>query len=173
MVEVHLLRVEVICRFANIKINPYNPVNISVQMSRDAEISQPPEVGIEPGPEDLKAKTLPRRCKSRLLQQGSRSVLYTYPYYIYPCFKLIRPRIYSEPRCYSVTFHPDARTPHTGHQMSQGAEKSQPPEVGIEPGLQDLKANTLPRPCKSRLLLQGSRSVLYTYPYYTENVICF
>ena len=41
--------------------------------------------------------------------------------------------------------------------MSLGAEKSQPPEVGIEPGPQDLKANTLP---------QGSRSVLYTYPYY-------
>ena len=35
--------------------------------------------------------------------------------------------------------------------VSQGAEKSQPPEVGIEPGPQDLKANTLPRRCKSRL----------------------
>ena len=35
--------------------------------------------------------------------------------------------------------------PHTGHQMSQGAEKFQPPEVGIEPGPQNLKANTLPR----------------------------
>ena len=45
--------------------------------------------------------------------------------------------------------------------MSQGAEKSQPPEVGMEPGPQDLKANTLPRRCKSRLLPQGSRSVLY------------
>ena len=31
--------------------------------------------------------------------------------------------------------------------MSQGPEKSQPPEVGIEPGQQDLKANTLPRRC--------------------------
>ena len=58
--------------------------------------------------------------------------------------------------------------PHNGHQMSQGAEKSQPPEVGIEPGPQDLKANTLPRRCKSRLLPQGSRSVLYTYPYYIK-----
>ena len=54
--------------------------------------------------------------------------------------------------------------PHTGHLMSEGAEKSQPPEVGIEPGPQDLKANTLPRHCKSQLLPQGSRSVLYTYP---------
>ena len=62
-------------------------------MSQGAEKSQPPEVGIEPGPQDLKANTLPRRCKSRLLPQGSRSVLYTYPYYIFPCFKLIRPRI--------------------------------------------------------------------------------
>ena len=50
--------------------------------------------------------------------------------------------------------------------MSQCAEKSQPPEVGIEPGPQDLHANTQPRRCKSRHLLQGSRSVLYTYPYY-------
>ena len=56
--------------------------------------------------------------------------------------------------------------PHTGHQMSQGAEKSHMPEVGIEPGPQDLKANTLPRRCKSRLLPQGSRSALYTYTYY-------
>ena len=52
--------------------------------------------------------------------------------------------------------------------MSQGAEKFQPPEVGIEPGPQDLKANTLPRRCKSRPLPQGSRSVLYTYPYYIK-----
>ena len=52
--------------------------------------------------------------------------------------------------------------------MSQGAEKSQLPEVGIEPGLQDLKANTLPRRCKSWLLPQGSRSVFYTYPYYID-----
>ena len=63
------------------------------QMSQGAEKSQPPEVGIEPGPQDLQANTLPRRCKSRLLPQGSRSVLHTYTYYIFPCFKLIRPRI--------------------------------------------------------------------------------
>ena len=31
--------------------------------------------------------------------------------------------------------------------LSQGSEKSQPPEVGIEPGPQELKANTLPRRC--------------------------
>ena len=37
------------------------------------------EVGIKPGPHDLKATTLPRHCKSWLLPQGSRSVLYTYP----------------------------------------------------------------------------------------------
>ena len=74
-------------------------------LSQGAEKSKPPEVGVEPGPQDLKANTLPRRCKSRLLPQGSRSVLYTYPYYLFPCFKLIRPRIYSEPRCNSGTFH--------------------------------------------------------------------
>ena len=97
-------------------------------------------------------------------------MFYTYPYYIFPCFKMIRPRIYLEPRCYSGTFRPDARNTsrgsHTGHQMSQGAEKSQPPEVGIEPGPQDLEPITLTRRCISGLLPQGSRSVFYTYPYY-------
>ena len=45
--------------------------------------------------------------------------------------------------------------------MSQGAEKFQPPEVGIEPGPQDLQASTLPRHCKSRLLPQGKAEVCY------------
>ena len=36
------------------------------------------------------------------------------------------------------------------------------PQPGIEPRSLDLQANTLPRPCKSRLLPQGSRSVLFT-----------
>ena len=45
--------------------------------------------------------------------------------------------------------------------LSQGAEKSQLPEVGIEPGPQDVKANTLPSRYISPLLLQGRRSVLY------------
>ena len=116
-----------------------------------------PQVGIEPGPQDLKANTLPRRCQSRLLPQGNRRVFYTYPYYIFPCFKLIHAETYSEPSCYSWTFLPDALNtshgpPHTGHQMSQGAEKSQQLEVQIEPEPQDLKANTLPCRCKSQLL---------------------
>ena len=81
-----------------------------LHMSQGAEKSQPPEVGIVPGPPDPKANTLPRSCKSRLPSQGSRSEFYTYPYYIFPCFKLIIPRIYSEPLCYSGTFHPDAET---------------------------------------------------------------
>ena len=44
-------------------------------------LSQP---GIEPRSLDLQANTLPRRCKSRLLPQGSRSVLYYIPR---PCDK--------------------------------------------------------------------------------------
>ena len=87
---------------------------ILLLLSQGAEISQPPQVGIEPGPQDLKTNTLLRRCKRRLLQQGCRSVLYAYTYYIFPCFKLIRPRIYSEPRCYSGTLHPDARNTSRG-----------------------------------------------------------
>ena len=35
------------------------------------------------------------------------------------------------------------------NRMSQGAENSLPPEVEIEPGLQDLKANNLPRRLKA------------------------
>ena len=38
-----------------------------------------------------------------------------------------------------------------GNFVSQDAEKSQPPEVGIEPGQQDLKANTLPRRCNAQV----------------------
>ena len=48
--------------------------------------------------------------------------------------------------------------------MSQGIEKSQSPEVGFEPGLHNLKANTLSCCSKSRLLPQGSRSVSYRVP---------
>ena len=84
-------------------------VLINLTMSQGAEKSQLPEVGIEPGLQDLKANTLSDLCKSRFLPQGSRSVFNTYPYYIFPCFKLIRPRMYSEPRCNSGTFNPDAR----------------------------------------------------------------
>ena len=35
-----------------------------------------PQPGIEPRPLDLQANTLPRRCISRPLPKGSRSVLY-------------------------------------------------------------------------------------------------
>ena len=41
--------------------------------------------------------------------------------------------------------------------MSQDAEKSQRCEVGIKPALQDLKASTLPRGCKSQLLQRHGR----------------
>ena len=34
------------------------------------------QLGIEPRSLDLQANSLPRRCKSRLLPQGSRSALY-------------------------------------------------------------------------------------------------
>ena len=44
---------------------------------RRAKIFYLPQPGIEPRSLDLQANTLPRRCKSRLLPQGSRSVLYT------------------------------------------------------------------------------------------------
>ena len=137
-----------------------------IYLSQGAEKSQPPEVGIEPGPQDLKVNTLPSRCKSQLLLQGSRSVLYIpIPTTYFPALNRFVPesaRNHAVIPGHSILMpETQAVDPHTGHQMSQGVEKSQPPEVGIEHGLQDLKANTLPRRCKSRLLQQGSRSVLY------------
>ena len=58
------------------------PHILATKCHRVQKKSQLPEVEIEPGPQDLKANTLPRRCKIGLQPQGSRSVLYTYPYYI-------------------------------------------------------------------------------------------
>ena len=43
---------------------------------RRAKIFYLPQWGIEPRSLDLQANTLPRRCKNRLLPQGSRSVSY-------------------------------------------------------------------------------------------------
>ena len=58
--------------------------------------------------------------------------------------------------------------PHNGHQMSQGTEKSHMPQVGIEPGPQDRKANTLPGRCKSRLpSARQWKCVIFTYTYYS------
>ena len=45
---------------------------------RRAKIFYLPQPGIEPRSLDLQANTLPRRCKSQLLPQGSRSELYIY-----------------------------------------------------------------------------------------------
>ena len=79
-----------------------------------AKIFYLPQPGIEPRSLDLQANTLPRRCKSQLLPQGSRSVFIPRPSDIHPLQFKIRPRIYSEPRCYSGTFHPDARNTSCG-----------------------------------------------------------
>ena len=54
-----------------------------------------------------------------------------------------------------------AMDPHNGHQMSQDAEKSKQPVVGLEPGPQELKVNALLHRCKCWVLPQGSRSALY------------
>ena len=59
---------------------------------RRAKIFYLPQPGIEPRSLDLQANTLPRRCKNRLLPQGSRSVLYTYPRDILPHQIELHPR---------------------------------------------------------------------------------
>ena len=124
-----------------------------MSMSQGANTSKLPKVGIEPGLQDLKENTLLYHCKSRFQPSDSSSVLYTFPYYIFPCVELIRPRIYSEPRYNSKTFSSLSQGPTYRPQMSQGREKSQMPKIGIEPGLKDLNVNTLPRHCESRLLV--------------------
>ena len=70
-----------------------NLIRILVHCGR-AKIFYLPQPGIEPRSLDLQVNTLPRRCKSRLLPQGSRSVLYIpRPCYIHPLQFEIRPRI--------------------------------------------------------------------------------
>ena len=125
-------------------------------------------MGIQSRSLNLQANTLPRRCKSRLLPQGSTSVLYIYTYYIFPCFKLIRPRITLLFRDIPILM-PETQTadPHNGHLMSQGAEKSHPLGENRTWAAGSKQSNTLPRRSKRRFLHQGSRSVLYTYTYYT------
>ena len=48
-------------------------------MSRTLKKSPCPSRGSNRGPFDLQSSTLPRRYKSRLVPQGSTSILYTYP----------------------------------------------------------------------------------------------
>ena len=117
---------------------------------------------------DLQANTLPRRCKSRLLPQGSRSVLYIpRPCDIHPLQFEIRPRI-SWYRNH-VKMNPREIFMHRtviGWVIYVGRHYRRAkifylPQPGIEPRSLDLQANTLPRRYKSRLLPQGSRSVLY------------
>ena len=66
----------------------------NISLCRRAKIFYLPQPGIEPRSLDLQANTLPRRCKSRLLPQGSRSVLYIpRPCDIHPLQFEIRPWI--------------------------------------------------------------------------------
>ena len=48
-------------------------------LSRTLKKSPCPSRGSNRGPFDLQSSTLPRRYKSRLVPQGSTSILYTYP----------------------------------------------------------------------------------------------
>ena len=53
----------------------FKRLHVEMTKCRRAKIFYLPQPGIEPRLLDLQANTLPRRCKSRLLPQGSRSVL--------------------------------------------------------------------------------------------------
>ena len=76
------------------KMNQCYRIAFTANMCRRAKIFYLSQPGIEPRSLDLQANTLPRRCKSRLLPQGSRSVLYIpRPCDIHPLQFEIRPRI--------------------------------------------------------------------------------
>ena len=135
---------------------------------RRAKIFYLPQPGIEPRTLDLQANTLPRRCKSRLLLQGNRSVLYTKTLWHTP------PPIWNSSLNFLVQESREMRPREIfmhrtvigwviyGGRHCRRAKIFYLPQPGIEPRTLDLQANTLPRRCKSRLLLQGNRSVLYT-----------
>ena len=79
------------------EILPYTYFNILIYVV-ERKIFYLLQPGIKPRSLDLQANTLPSRCKSRLVSQGSRSVLYIpSPCYIHPLQFEIRPRI----SCYS------------------------------------------------------------------------
>ena len=124
--------------------------------------------GTKPRLLDLQANTLPRRCKSRLLPQGSRSVLYIpRPCDIHPLQIDIRPQI-SWYRNH-MKMNPREIFIHRAvigwviysWRHCHRAKLFYLSQPGNEPRSLDLQANTLPRHCKSQLLPQGSRTVLY------------
>ena len=140
-------------------------------LCRRAKIFYLSQPGIEPKSLDLQANTLPRRCKSRLLPQGSRSVfIYTWTLLHTP------PLIWNSSLNFLVQESCEMRPREIfmhrtvigwviyGGRHCRRAKIFYLPQPGIEPRSLDLQANTLPRRCKSRLLLQGSRSVfIYTW----------
>ena len=136
---------------------------------RRAKFFYLPQPGIEPRLLDQQANILPRRCKSRLLPQGSRSVSYTYTlWYTPPPISnlslnfLVQESCEMRPR--EIFMHRTAiGWVINGGRHCRRAKIFYLPQPGIEPRLLDLQANILPRRCKSRLLPQGSRRVSYTY----------
>ena len=136
-------------------------------MCRRAKVFYLSQPGIKPRSLDLQTNPLPHRCKSRLLPRGSRCVLYIpRPCDICPSnLKLSLNFLVqesSEVRPREIFMH---RTV-IGWYIYGGCHcrrakifyLSQP---RIEPWSLALQANTLPHRCKSRLIQQGSRCVLY------------
>ena len=64
--------------------------------SRRAKIFYLPQPGIEPRTLDLQTNTLPHRCKSRLLPQGSRSVSSIYFQVVLQCIEQLKTHIQSD-----------------------------------------------------------------------------
>ena len=139
-------------------------------LCRRAEIFYLSQPGVKPRSLELQANTLPLRCKSRLLPQGSRSVfIYTLTLWHTP------PPIWNSSLNFLVQESSEMRPREIfmrrtvigwviyGGRHCGRAKIFYLPQLGIEPGSLDLQANTLPCRCKSRLLPQGSRRVfIYT-----------
>ena len=135
------------------------------RICRRAKIFYLPQPGIEPRTLDLQANTLPRRCKSRLLPQGSRSVfIYLDPVTYTPSNLKFVPEFLGTGITWNETKGDILHRTVIGWVIYSGRHCRRAnifylPQPGIEPRTLDLQANTLPRRCKSRLLPQGSRSV--------------
>ena len=135
-----------------------------------------PGRGSNPRPSALKSNTLPRRHKSRLVPQGSTSVLYTYTLWHSP-----PPHWNSSSNFWEYENHWKWDSRRFNAQMGYlrwapnvtGEEKYLQtwPGRGSNPRPSALKSNTLPRRHKSRLVPQGSTSVLYTYHLLQQNKI--
>ena len=121
-----------------------------------------PQPGIEPGPSGDRPTLYHVAINAGLYRKAVQvyhiSITTTYSPSI---LRFVRESQFEQP----LNTRPPSLLGYQAHQMGlfRLGEKSLMPRPGIEPDPLDLKSYTLPRRYKSRLVLQGSTSVSYTY----------